>query len=196
MSDYYSIQELGGDRLARAYPDRGAMANAPWAKAVLTVAVESRRLWRLFWKRERFIASISGNAEGLRVFVPLDNFTVFVPWSEVTVVGAERSRPATVVRLRTRAEPNVSLEMHLDDVAADRLFHGVMPALERREPPGRLAWPKPGAIAAFLAITLVVGLTTGLMHLDAVALVLANLALAIVLALIWLVCWPIIEKKS
>jgi hypothetical protein len=196
MSDYYSIQELGGDRLAKAYPDRGVISESPWARAVLTVAAESKRFWGLFGKSERFIAVLSGNAEGLRVFVALDNFTMFVPWSEVTVVAAERTTPATVVRLRTRAAPKVSLELHLDDVAADRLFQGVTPALPRREPPGRLRWPRPAAVAALVAITIVIGLSLGLLHLDAVTLTIANVVVATVLAIIWFACRPLMEEKS
>src|SRR5205814_8491961 len=70
-------------------------------------------------------------------------------------VAAKRSTPATVMRLRTAAVPSVSLEMHLDDKAADELLlRGAMTPLPRRDPPCRLSWPKPWAVAALLVVML------------------------------------------
>src|SRR5262249_29223298 len=77
----------------------------------------------------------------------------FVPWPEVSV-SAERSTPGTVVRLHTAAVSDVSLEFHLDDVAGDALFCGVMQPLPQRDPPGRIYWPKPWAVGLLIFVML------------------------------------------
>src|SRR5262245_34746787 len=112
MSDYYSIQEVGGAELARHYPDRGLIPDAPWHKAILTAATKASGWRRLFQKSEHFIAVLSADAGGLRILVSLDDFGVYVPWSEVSV-SAERSTPGSVVRLQTAAASSISLEFHL-----------------------------------------------------------------------------------
>src|SRR4051794_3595001 len=120
MSDSYSIEEVGGDELTRHYPDRGVISHADYHRAVLTAGKRAGGWGRLFAKSERFLAVLSADEDGLRVFVALDKFAVFIPWSELTV-SAERATPGTVVRLQTAAVPGLDLELHLDDEAADAL---------------------------------------------------------------------------
>jgi hypothetical protein len=195
MSDSYSIQDVGGEELARHYPDRGLIPDVPWHNAILTVAKHSRRFWGLFGKSERFIAVVSANADGLRILVASNKFVVFIPWSEVSV-KAERSSPATVARLHTTAEPSVSLELHVDDAAADSLFDGVIQPLPQRNPPCRLRWPKRGAVMALLVITIAVGVVLGLSHISGTALVVATTVAALGIVLAWYACFPLIEDKS
>src|SRR5262245_21132132 len=98
MSDYYSIQEVGGTKLAEHYPDRGVIADAPQHKAILNAGQKASGWRRLFAKSERFIAVLSASKEGLRLFVSLESFAVFIPWSQAVVSG-ERSMPGTTIRL-------------------------------------------------------------------------------------------------
>jgi hypothetical protein len=153
MSDYYSIQEVGGAELTWHYRDRGPIADSDYHRAMLVARKGAREGWRrLFAKRERFLAVLSANNHGLRVFVALDKFAVFIPWSQVTV-SAERSTPGTIVRLQTAAVPLLDLTFHLDDAAADDLFESVMAPLPKRDPPGRIYCPKPWAVAAAVLLS-------------------------------------------
>jgi hypothetical protein len=153
MSDSFSIHEVGGAELALHYPDRGLIPDVNWHKAILAASKKKSGWRRVFEKSERFIAVLSSNGDGLRIFVALDKFATFIPWTELTV-SAERSTPGTMVRLQTAAEPSVELHFHLDDNAADALFSGVMLPLPKREPPGRLSWPKPWAVGALIGVML------------------------------------------
>jgi hypothetical protein len=144
MSDYFSIQEIGGTELAQHYPDRGLIPDSNWYKAILTVKKDAGGFWGIFRNVESFIAVLSANTDGLRIFVSLDKPAIFIPWSDVSV-AAERSRPATAVRLRTAAVPFINLEFHLDDTAADALFRGIIEPLPQRDPPGSLLWLEPWA---------------------------------------------------
>jgi len=193
MSDYYNIQEVGGTELAQHYPDRGLIANASFHRAILTVGEKSTGFWRFLRKVEKFMAVLSANADGLRVFVSLDNFAIFIPWSEITV-SAERSAPGTLVRLQTTAVSKVSLEFHLDDAAADALFAGVMPPLPQRDPPGRLFWPKPWAVGVLVFVMLVAGGLLALLKLSGTILVIATVIIAIAIGLLWTACRPILEE--
>ena len=92
---------------------------------------------------------MSANADGLRVLINRDRFAIFIPWSEMTV-SAERSQPATIVRVCAAAVPKFTLMFHLDDVAADDLLRGIVPALPMRDPPQRVFRFKPWAAAALL----------------------------------------------
>jgi hypothetical protein len=69
MSDYYSIQQVGGTELAERYPDRGLIADAKWHKAALTAGTKASGWRRLFRKSERFLAVLSANTHGLSVLV-------------------------------------------------------------------------------------------------------------------------------
>jgi hypothetical protein len=95
MSEYYSIQEVGGSELARHFPDCGILPDATWHRAVLTAGKKASGWRRLFQPSQRFIAVLSANSDGLRLFVALDNFALFIPWSEMSASG-ERSAPGTV----------------------------------------------------------------------------------------------------
>ena len=193
MSDYYGIQQVGGTELAQRYPDRGLIADAKWHNVVLTAGTKASGWRRLFRKSERFLAVLSANTHGLRLLVSLDNFAVFIPWSEVSVL-AERSRPGTVVRLQTAATPAVDLEFHLDDDAADALFSKVMPALPRRDPPGRLFWPKPWALGVLLFVTVAGGVLLGCLELSWIARVVAGVSLAAAISSLWFACRPMLEE--
>jgi hypothetical protein len=164
MGDSYSILEVGGTELARNYPDRGVICQSEWHRAFLTAGNRARGWRRLFVKRERFSAELSADKDGLRVFVALDNFVVFIPWSEITL-SAERSTPGTVVRLQAAAVPSLDLEFHLDDAAADILFSGVMAPLPKRDSPGRIYWPKPWATGVLLGLMLAVAVGLALIRL-------------------------------
>ena len=136
----YSIQDLGGDELARHYPDRGPLAESNWYNAVVQTAprVDGFGSWlRGLRHVNSFLAVLSANTEGLRLVVPADEFATFIPWAEAAV-AAERGRPATAVRVQPSATPALALELHLDDDAADDLFRAVLPALPRRDPPRTL----------------------------------------------------------
>jgi hypothetical protein len=140
---YDSIQEMGGTDLVRHYPDRGLIPESNWYNAVLKGETKAGG-WRdwleaLARGNQAFSAVVSANAEGLRVLVLLDRFAIFIPWSEASV-SAERSWPATIVRVRTAAVPSLALVFHLDDGAADDLFREVVEPLPRRDPPRRLNW--------------------------------------------------------
>jgi hypothetical protein len=193
MSDYYSIQEVGGTELAKHYPDRGLISESPWYKAILIAGTKAGGWRRWFRKLERFIATVSGNKEGLRVFVPLDQYAVFIPWSEITMT-AERSSPATAVHVQTAAVPTVELTFHIDDEAADALFLPIMKPLPTRYPPRRLHWPYPWALGALLAVAVVAAVSLAHLHLSANTIFIANVATATALALLWVVCRPIFEE--
>ena len=141
MSDYYSIQEVGGTELARHYPDRGVISDSNWYNAVLKVKTRVEGWWG--WLRhlgnQTFGAILSANSEGLRVFVALDNFTAFLPWSELSVSG-ERTLPATIIRLSPAAVPSLTLVCHLDDEAANDLLRHTGVQLHPRIPPRRPGW--------------------------------------------------------
>jgi hypothetical protein len=193
VSDYYSIQEVGGAELARHYPDRGVISDSDYHKAVLTAGEQARGWRRLFAKSERFIAVLSANKDGLRVFVSLDNYAIFIPWSEVTVSG-ERATPGTVVRLHTTAAPSVDLEFHLDDEAVDTLFANVLPPLPRRFPPGRLYWPKPWAVGVLIGAMLAAAVVLAVLKLHWLVSVEAAATLCVVITLVWHACRPIFEE--
>ena len=193
MSDYYSIQEVGGAELARHYPDRGVLAHSDYHKAILTAGLRAGGWRRWFAKHEHFLAVLSADKDGLRLFVAMDNFAVFIPWCEITV-SAERSTPATVIRLRTSAMPSLDLEFHLDDAAADTLFEGVMAPLPNRDPPGRIYWPKPWAIGVFIGVMLVVAGGLALLRLPWLVHVGAGVILAVAIWIGWHACRPLFEE--
>jgi hypothetical protein len=165
MSEYYSIQDLGGVELAKHYPDRGLLPDSNWYSAILQTDPRTEGFlgWLASFKHcNNFWSVLSTSDDGLRVLVASDAFAIFVPWSEVTV-SAQRSAPATVVRLTTAAMPSLDLVFHMDDAAADNLFRGVIPPLPRREPPRHMLWwhdhPWQAAAALVVAMSAVLILT-------------------------------------
>jgi hypothetical protein len=171
MSDgNYTIQDLGGNELARHYPDRGALPDADRYTSILQTDPEVNGFlgWLGSFKHcNSFWAVLSGNAEGLRVQVAADEFAIFIPWSEITA-SALRGSPATIVRLKTAALPSLDLVFHLDDEAADTLFQSVIPPLPRRDPPRRIAWWRDHpwlAVAALVIAVSVVLIVTVLLEL-------------------------------
>jgi hypothetical protein len=143
VSDYYSIQEVGGAELASHYPDQGIISDSNWYNAVLKVKtnVEGWRGWliRLHLGNQAFGAVLSANSEGVRVFIALDKFTAFLPWSELSV-SAERTSLATIIRLSPAAVPSLTLVCHLDDEAANDLLRHTGVQLHPRIPPRRPGW--------------------------------------------------------
>jgi hypothetical protein len=143
VSDYYSIQEVGGAELSSHYPDRGIIADSNWYNAGLTVKtnVEGWRGWliRLRLGYQAFGAILSANGEGIRVFIALDKFSAFLPWSKLSV-SAERTLLATIIRLTPAAVPSLTLVCHLADEAANDLLRHTDVQLHPRIPPRRLAW--------------------------------------------------------
>jgi hypothetical protein len=137
---------------------------------------------------------LSADKEGLRMFVSVDNFAVFIPWSEMVVSG-ERSTPATVVRVQTVKVPNVSLEFYLDDAAADKLFSGVMAPLPRRDPPARIYWPKPWAVCVLVGFMLTTAVVLAVLKLNWFVMVAVVTLLSVLLSLMWHVCRPIFEEE-
>jgi hypothetical protein len=165
MSDYLSIQEIGGAELARQYPDRGQIHDCHWYNATLQIESTSNG-WRDWLKslsvgNQGFIAVLSAGNDGLRVLVSLYEFAIFIPWADVTVF-AERGWPATVVRLKTTAVPSLSLVFNLDDAAADDLLHEVVEPLPQRTPPRRLAWWAVERKWWVAIVVLVIGVSAGL----------------------------------
>jgi hypothetical protein len=195
MSDYYSIQDVGGAELTRHYPDRGLLADSDYHRAILVARKGAKEGWRrLFAKRERFLAVLSADNHGLRVFVALDKFAVFIPWSQVTV-SAERSTPGTIVRLQAAAVPLLDLTFHLDDAAADDLFESVMAPLPKRDPPGRIYWPKPWAIGVLVGLMLATAGSLVSLRLSWLVQVAAAAILSFAICLFWRVCRPIFEEQ-
>jgi hypothetical protein len=194
MSDSYSIQEVGGAELAQHYPDRGVISHSDYHRAFLTAGKRANGWRRLFAKCERFLAVLSADEDGLRVFVALDKFAVFIPWSEITV-SAERSTPGTVVRLQTAAVPCLDLELHLDDDAADTLFKGVMEPLPTRDPPGRIYWPRPWAVGVLVGLMLATAIGLALLQLPWLTQVAAVAILSVAISIVWHVCRPLFEEK-
>jgi hypothetical protein len=193
MSDYYCIQDVGGAELAQHYPDRGVISNSEYHRAVLIAGQQASGWRRLFAKFERFIAVLSANDVGLRMVVSLNNFRVFVPWSELTASG-ERATPGTVVRLKTSAVPSMYLNFHLDDEAADTIFAGVVAPLPRRVPPGRLYWPKPWAFGALIGFMLAAAAVLAVLKLHWLVTVAVVCFLSVVISLVWHSCRSIIEE--
>jgi hypothetical protein len=193
VSDSYSIQDVGGAELARHYPDRGVLADADYHRAVLTAGKRACGWRRLFAKSERFFAVLSASKDGLRLLVSLDKFAVFLPWSAVTASG-ERATPGTVVHLQTAAVPSLDLELHLDDEAADALFSGVLAPLPRRDPPGRLYWPKPWAVCGLLGIMLAVAVVLAVLKLPWLVSFAVVGVLSVVLSVALHVCRPLFEE--
>jgi hypothetical protein len=142
-SDYCSIQEMGGAALAEHYPDGGQIEESHWHNAVLHVETRAdgwlERLDSYSQATRPFLAVLSANSEGLRVLVSIDEFAIFIPWTQAKVTAA-RSWPATVIRITTMAVPSVTLVFNLDDAAADGLLRGVLEPLEVRAPQRSLAW--------------------------------------------------------
>ncbi len=142
MSDY-SIQEIGGEELARHYPDRGLISESNWYNAVLHVKRKTEGclgwLQNLGAGNHVFGAVLSRNVDGLRVLIFFWDFAIFIPWTEATIF-AERRWAATLIRVGTAAAPSLGLEFNVDDKAADDLLRGVVEPLPRRDPPRRLAW--------------------------------------------------------
>jgi len=164
MSDNtYSIQEVGGVELARHYPDCGPIRDSNCHNAILKV--ETRAEGWLSWLEslargaQSFLAVVSANGTGLRVSILLDQFSIFIPWSEASV-SATRGWPASVVRLRTAATPSLTLVFHLDDAAADDLMRDVVQQLPTRHPPRQLAWWMAESWMAW--VVLVTGVRAGL----------------------------------
>jgi hypothetical protein len=140
--DSYSIQELGGAELARHYPDQGLLPDSNWYNAIVRTEPQVKGFlsWLGSLKHcKNFLAVLSASADGLRILVIADEFTIFIPWSQATV-SAKRGWPATIVSLRTAAVPELTLRLHLDDAAADDLFQKVVSALPCRGPPRRMFW--------------------------------------------------------
>jgi hypothetical protein len=155
----YRIQELGGSELAAHYPDKGPPADSNSYNSLLQTdpMVEGMVSWLASFRHcSGFAAVLSANGAGLRVFVAMDDFAVFIPWKE-SEVSAERSWPATTVRLTTAAMPKLTLVFTLDDEAADDLFRKAIPPLEQREPPRCLwwgpSWPLGWLVATVAAIS-------------------------------------------
>ena len=193
MSDSYSIQEIGGAELARHYPDRGLVSHSDYHRAFLTAGMRASGWRRWFLKYERFLAVLSADRDGLRLFVALDKFAVFIPWTEISV-SAERSAPGTVVRLQTAALPSLELEFHLDDAAADALFQGVMTPLPKRDPPGRIYWPKPWAMGLLVGLMLAAGIGLALLRLSWIAQVGTAVLLCVAISIFWHACRPFFEE--
>jgi hypothetical protein len=195
MSDSYSILEVGGAELARNYPDRGPLSDSDYHRAFLTAGKRADGWRRLFAKYERFVAVLSADRNGLRVFVALDKFAVFIPWSEITV-SAERSTPGTVVQLQTAAMPDLELAFHLDDAAADILFESVMAPLPERDPPGRIYWPKPWAAGVLVGLMLFTAVGLALLQLPWLELLVVAVLVCIAISIFWHVCRPIFEERQ
>jgi hypothetical protein len=193
MSDDYSIQEVGGAELAQHYPDRGIISHSDYHRAILTAGKRASGWRRLFVKYERFLAVLSADKDGLRVFVALDQFAVLIPWSEMTV-AAERSTPATVVRVQTTALPSLDLEFHLDDAAVDALFHAVLAPLPKRDPPGRIYWPKPWATGLLVGLMLATAVGLALLQLPWLGQLAAGVILSVAILVFWRACRPIFEE--
>jgi hypothetical protein len=161
--DGYDLAEIGGTDLVRHYPDQGLLASSPWHNAVLHFEPETSGILGWFQAvataSHGFMAVLSADREGLRVLVNLEQFVVFIPRTEATV-SAERGVAATVVRLTTTAIPWLTLVFGLDDVAADEIFHPVVPLLPTRNPPRRLAWwlAEWWVVSVFVAIAVSAGL--------------------------------------
>jgi hypothetical protein len=138
VSDYFSIQDIGGTDLARHYPDRGLISESNWYNAILKVETKLDRWWKWLESfvrgNQAFGAVLSANRDGLRILVSMDKFTAFVPWSEASV-SAKRMSQVTVIRLRPAAVPSLTLVFHLNSDAADDLFRHVAGALPLRLPP-------------------------------------------------------------
>jgi hypothetical protein len=194
MSDSYSIQEIGGAELARHYPDRGLISHSDYHRAFLTAGMRAGGWRRWFAKYERFLAVLSADGDGLRVFVALDKFAVFIPWTEISI-SAERSVPGTVVRLQTAALPSLEFEFHLDDAATDALFRGVMAPLPKHEPPGRIYWPKPWAMGLLVGLMLATGIGLALLRLPWITQVGAAVLLCVAISIFWHACRPIFEEE-
>jgi hypothetical protein len=194
MSDSYSIQEVGGAELARHYPDRGVISDSDYHRAFLKAGKQAAGWRRLFAKSERFLAVLSADRNGLRVFVAIDKFAAFVPWS-VIKVSAERSTPGTVVRLRAAAVPDLVLEFHLDDAAADALFQGIMAPLPVRDPPGRIYWPKPWAAGVLVGLMLFTAIGLALLELPWLEMLVVAVLVCIAISIFWHVCRPIFEES-
>src|SRR5262249_50662226 len=141
-----------------------------------------------------FMAVLSADKNGLRMLVSLDKFAVFIPWPEIIVSG-ERSTPATVVRLRTAAVPTMNLVFHLDDAAADNLFSGVMAPLPKRDPPGRIYWPKPWATGALVGFMLTTATLLAVLKLPWFVMVAVVTLLSVLLSVMWHVCRPFFEEE-
>jgi hypothetical protein len=157
--DRYSIQELGGSELAAHYPDEGPPADTNSYNSVLQTDpdVDGILSWLASFRHcNSFVAVLCANETGLRILVARDDFAIFIPWKEADL-SAERSWPATTVRLKTAAVPKLTLAFTLDDEAADALFRPVIPPLEQREPPRRLwwgpSWPLGWLVAMIAAIS-------------------------------------------
>jgi hypothetical protein len=142
MSDNYTIQDLGGASVAKAYPDRGLIPESSYFNSIVKTQPQVKGFWSWLGSIKHcnsFLAVLSANDEGLRIVVSLDDFRIFIPWSEISISG-ERGWPATIVQLRTTAVPSLAIVLNLDDNAADELFRHPGLVLPRRDPPRGHAW--------------------------------------------------------
>ncbi len=156
-TDYFDLREIGGAELLEHYPDRGLIPDSSWYNAILKIETDANgllgKLRSFEIATQGFMAVLSANADGLRILVSLEQLAIFIPWPDMAV-SAERSIPATVVRLRAAALPSATLVFHLDDTAADDLFQGILTPLPQREPPRRLFHIKPWALTGLVTVML------------------------------------------
>jgi hypothetical protein len=90
----------------------------------------------------------------------------------------------------------VSLELHLNDAAADEVFRGAMPPLPVRDPPGRIGWLKPWAVVVLLAVMFGLALILAMFRLPWPGLVGAGVVGAFGIALALAACRPWIEEPD
>ena len=163
MSDrHYRIQELGGAELALHYPDKGLLPDSGSYNSIVQTEpqVDGFLSWlRSFKHSNSFVGVLCARTDGLRIFIAVDDFAVFIPWAEATA-SAERGWLATTVRVKTSAVPSLTLVFNLDDDAADDLFRSAIPALPRRAPHRRLWWGT--SMQAGWAVSLAVAVSAGL----------------------------------
>jgi hypothetical protein len=97
--------------------------------------------------------------------------------------------------LQTAALPPLDFEFHVDDDAADALFQGVIAPLPKRDPPGRIYWPKPWAMGLLVSLMLVAAIGLALLRLSWIAEVGAAVLLCVAISILWHACRPIFEEK-
>lgn len=125
------IRDLAGTEMALHYPDRGILHASEFFRAGLHFEPsreESGWMRRFEVRSQSFSTVLSSDAEGLRIFVPSYQYSLYIPWAEATC-SAERWGNQVIVRITTHEVPTPKIVLSLSEAAAELLFVKVIPGL-------------------------------------------------------------------
>lgn len=129
------IRDVAGPELALYYPDRGILHASEFFRAQLRFEPrddEAGWFRRFELSTHSFSTVLSSSDEGLRMFVPQYQYSLFIPWAEADC-SAERWGDRVIVRVTTREVPSPAVVVDLPHAAAHYLFGKVIPGIASPE---------------------------------------------------------------